>query len=34
MITHDLNLASFAQRVITIKDGKIISDEEKHENTK
>ncbi len=35
MITHDINLAKCANRVITINDGKIISDEEnKDENTK
>ena len=30
MITHDLNLASEADRVITIDDGKIIKDESKN----
>lgn len=35
MITHDINLAKCANRIITINDGKIISDEEnKDENTK
>lgn len=35
MITHDYNLALNAGRIITIKDGKIIKDEEvKHEHTK
>lgn len=27
LITHDLTVASYAQRVITLKDGVIISDE-------
>ena len=30
MITHDLNLASEADRVLTIDDGKIIKDESKN----
>lgn len=35
MITHDINLAKCANRIITINDGKIISDEaNKDENTK
>ena len=35
MITHDYNLALNTDRIITIKDGKIIKDEEvKHEHTK
>ena len=35
MITHDINLAECANRIITINDGKIISDEaNKDENTK
>lgn len=35
MITHDINLAKYANRIITINDGKIISDEaNKDENTK
>ena len=35
MITHDINLAKCADRIITINDGKIISDEaNKDENTK
>jgi putative ABC transport system ATP-binding protein len=31
MITHDLNLAKHAKRIITLHDGKIISDEENKE---
>lgn len=27
MVTHDLELARYASRIITIKDGKIIADE-------
>ena len=35
MITHDINLAKYASRIITINDGKIVSDEaNKDENTK
>ena len=35
MITHDINLAKCASRIITINDGKIVSDEaNKDENTK
>ena len=34
MITHDENLAKMANRIITMKDGQIISDEVNHENTK
>ncbi len=35
MITHDYNLALNTNRIITLKDGKIIKDEEiKHEHTK
>lgn len=34
MITHDENLAKMADRIITMKDGSIISDEVNHENTK
>ena len=35
MITHDINLAKYANRIITINDGKIVSDEaNKDENTK
>lgn len=34
MITHDENLAKMANRIITMKDGTIISDEVNHENTK
>ncbi|HHW69562.1 MAG TPA: ABC transporter ATP-binding protein [Tenericutes bacterium] len=34
MITHDLNLAKYAKRIIKIADGKIISDEVSDENTK
>ena len=35
MITHDINLAKYASRIITIKDVKIVSDEaNKDENTK
>ena len=34
MITHNINLARVANRIITINDGKIISDEVNHENSK
>lgn len=34
MITHDLNLAKYAKRIITIADGKIVSDVIANENTK
>lgn len=34
MITHDLKLAGYANRIITIKDGKIVSDERVNEHTK
>ena len=34
MITHDENLSKMANRIITMKDGQIISDEVNHENTK
>ena len=30
MVTHDLELARYANRIITIKDGKIITDEKKN----
>lgn len=32
MITHDMNIAKNADRIITIHDGKIVSDEGKYEN--
>ena len=28
VITHDLNIAKQAERIVTIKDGKIVSDED------
>ena len=28
LITHDKNVASYAKRLITIQDGRILSDEE------
>jgi ABC-type lipoprotein export system ATPase subunit len=34
MITHDLNLAKYASRIIELKDGKVIKEyENKHINT-
>lgn len=32
MVTHDLELARYASRIITIKDGKIVADEKKNKN--
>ena len=32
MVTHDLELARYASRIITIKDGKIVADEKKNNN--
>ena len=34
MITHDDKLAKMASRIITMKDGQIISDEVNHESVK
>lgn len=36
MITHDMNLTKYANRIIEIKDGKIVSDRKviKDEDTK
>ncbi len=34
MITHDIEIAKIADRVITIEDGKIVKDEKKYENSK
>ena len=34
MVTHDEKLAQYAKRIITIADGKIISDKVQNENTK
>lgn len=33
MVTHDLELARYASRIITIKDGKIVADEKKNKNS-
>ena len=32
MVTHDLELARYASRIITIKDGKIVADEKRNKN--
>lgn len=32
IITHDLNIAKQAERIVTIRDGKIVSDVDNHEN--
>ena len=32
MVTHDLELARYASRIITIKDGKIVTDEKRNKN--
>ncbi len=34
MITHDLEIASHADRIITIDDGRIVKDEGNYERTK
>lgn len=34
VITHDLNIAKQAERIVTIKDGKIVSDEDNSEGRK
>lgn len=34
MITHDLNLAKYADRIIEIQDGRLVSDRKKEEKTK
>ena len=34
MVTHDLKLANYAKRIITMKDGKIDSDEVMDERVK